>query len=92
LGLINNRLEINLKHPYLLLVITSVLVLGSCGKDENSSASANKTDAGTASDSNQSSAGANQVAATAQDINPQERSALKPGDLTLKVTNFAEMG
>lgn len=80
-----------MKYPYLLLlVIASAFALGSCSKDENSSDSANKTDTETASDSNQSSAGAEQVAATAQDINPHERSALKPGDLTLKVTNFAE--
>lgn len=70
-----------MKHPYhLLLVIASVLVLGSCGKDENKSAS----------DSDQASAGTEQVAATAQDINPQERSSLKGGDLTLSVASFAE--
>ena len=70
-----------MKHPYhLLLVIASALVLSSCGKDENKSAS----------DSEQASAGTEQVAATAQDINPQERSSLKGGDLTLSVSSFAE--
>jgi len=82
-----------LKHPYLLLlVIASTLVLGSCGKDKNSSDSGNKseTDNNSSSDSSQASSDTNTVAATAQDINPQERSSLKAGDLTLSLPSFAE--
>jgi len=69
-----------LKHPYLLLlVIAFASVLSSCGKEEKSSASSAEAE----SDSNQ-------VSVTAQDINPQERDALKGGDLTLSVADFAE--
>lgn len=76
-----------MRHPYLLLlVIASACVLSSCGKDNSTSASGAKVE----SDSNQASAGTGQVAATAQDINPQERSALTGGDLTLSVSSFAE--
>lgn len=84
-----------MKHPYLLLlIVASVLALGSCGKDESSSASDTKTDTDTthtaASDASPLPADSNQVAATAQDINPRERSALKGGDLTLSLPSFAE--
>lgn len=69
-----------MKHPYLLLlVIAFASVLSSCGKEEKSSASSAEAE----SDSNQ-------VSVTAQDINPQERDALKGGDLTLSVADFAE--
>jgi len=83
------------RHPYLLLlVIASTLVLGACGKDESASGSASKTadktDNAGVSDSGQASTDTNQVATTAQDINPQERGALKGGDLTLSLPSFAE--
>ena len=69
-----------MKHSYLLLfTIASVFALGSCSREDSSSATDDKTE----SDSNQ-------IAATAQDINPQQRDALKGGELTLSVTNFAE--
>jgi peptide/nickel transport system substrate-binding protein len=95
LRLSSNQQEIKLKLSYLpLLVLACVLMLASCGKDDNTASTANKTAAETdnqnGSDSQQSSSGTQQVAITAQDINPQDRDALKPGDLTLTLPSFAE--
>ncbi|MBX2837695.1 MAG: ABC transporter family substrate-binding protein [Gammaproteobacteria bacterium] len=76
-----------MKNPCsLLLLIASMFVLASCGKEEDSSASNAADD----SDSLQTSSGSQPISVTAQDINPQERSALTGGELTLSVSSFAE--
>ena len=73
--------------PYLrLIVISSVLALASCDKDDSTSDTGSKTE----SNASENSSGTNQVATTAQDINPQDRSALTGGKLTLSVSTFAE--
>ena len=73
--------------PYLrLIVISSVLALASCGKDDSTSDTGSKTE----SNASENSSGTNQVATTAQDINPQDRSVLTGGKLTLSVSTFAE--
>jgi len=66
-----------------LFIVFTVLALASCGKSENSATHSN-------SDPSSTSESSNTVSVTAQDINPQARDALKGGNLTLRVTNFAE--
>ncbi|MFK7860788.1 MAG: ABC transporter family substrate-binding protein [Granulosicoccus sp.] len=84
--------EIELKKPYLSVSVLVVCVfLFACGGGNDESRLTSDPDTNDATDLVTANADSNQVSATAQDINVQERSNLrKGGELTLRVTNFAE--
>lgn len=74
--------EIQLTNPSTLALLVATVILTACGGGRDASDSA---------ETNQSDTADTTVAATAQDINPQDRASLrKGGELTLSLDTFAQ--